>query len=110
MARRRNDSRWRQECLDAYGQWCRVCGDYRVQMDHMHPRSQGGKSVVGNGLPLCRRHHEDKTNGRLRIDPAWLTAEQVRYLEDAKWVWWDEHGEPCGPGWKHFEPMRRGGR
>ena len=82
-----------------------MCGSSReVQMDHMHPRSQGGKSVVGNGLPLCREHHEAKTAGTLKISPGWLTDEQRGYLESVGWVAWDENGEPYGRGWKHFHP------
>lgn len=106
-SQRRNDGPWRAACVDLYGEWCRACGNSReIQMDHMKPRSQGGRSDVENGLPLCRTHHEQKTHGTLQIRPEWLTAEQIRYLADEGWVAWDDAGEPHGHGWKHFAPRR----
>jgi HNH endonuclease len=88
---RRNDSAWRRECLERRGPQCRVTGCWRmdVQMDHLIPRSQGGPSVVENGLPLCREHHEMKTAHDLRVDPAWLGEDQILWLSDeghAEWL------------------------
>lgn len=86
-----------------YGEWCRACGSTReIQMDHMWPRGQGGLSDVRNGLPLCRTHHEQKTNGTLLIRPEWLAEDQVAFLAEIGWVWWDDAGEPQGRGHKHF--------
>lgn len=100
---RRNDGPWRKECVDRYGEWCRVCGTTRhVQADHIHPRGQGGKSVVENCLFLCAKHHEDKTNSLLKIERSWLEEDQIVYLAGIRWVAWDHDGEPYGHGWKHF--------
>lgn len=117
---RRNDSRWRAECVAARGEMCRSCGDTsHVQMDHIMPRSQGGPSVVENGLPLCGDFsrntpggcHAKKTAGTMLIEPDWLGADQVEWLAEVGWVWWDDDGEPHGRGWKHFAPRRsRGSR
>lgn len=68
-----------------------------------------------NGLPLCGEFstttpggcHPAKTAGRLRIEPAWLTPEQVAYLARIGWVAWDDDGHPYGRGWRHFTYMPR---
>lgn len=92
VRRRRNDAPWRQECLERRGEWCRVAGcphPQPVQIDHLIPRSQGGPSVVENGLPLCRRHHDLKTAHDMLINPAWLDTDQVLWLADhghAEWL------------------------
>lgn len=105
--KRRNDSEWRAACIAEYGSWCRACGTYeQVEMDHVIPRAQQGRSDVENGLPLCREHHEGKTAGTLRIRPEWLTAPQIEYLLREGWVAWDAQGHPYGRGWKHFESWR----
>lgn len=108
-APRRNDAPWRAECEAAYGSVCIVpgCGSRAIEMDHIKPRSQGGQSVVENGLPLCgefstNRHHPAKTAGTLKFDWAWLTPAQRTYLAKIGWVDWDEDGKPFGEGWRHF--------
>jgi 5-methylcytosine-specific restriction endonuclease McrA len=105
---RRNDGPWRRECIEARGERCRRCLSTRwVQMDHMWPKSQGGPSVVENGLPLCRACHAMKTESRIVIEPDWLDSDQVEWLADVGWVLWDSlTGEPSGRGWKHFAARR----
>jgi hypothetical protein len=125
--RRRDDSAWREECLGRRGRYCRACpsalqvpgvvvgnkiAGFRgmpipLEIDHVWPRSQGGPSVLENGLVLCRKHHGEKTAGRLRIEPGWLDADQVAWLADVGWVEWQADGQPRGRGWRHFEA--RGG-
>lgn len=101
--RRRNDAPWRRTVENFRGSHCRACGTIRdVQADHVLPRSQGGTSVVENGTMLCRRHHEQKTNGVLKYEFAWLDADQVAWLAEMGWVTWDGDGKPYGRGWKHF--------
>jgi hypothetical protein len=109
-SKRRDDARWRHGCLAMRGWYCRVCAmppapnrPGPLEIDHIWPRSQGGPSVVENGLVLCRRHHADKTAGVLRIDRRWLDADQVAWLADVGWVEWDGDGSPLGRGWRHFE-------
>jgi hypothetical protein len=58
-------------------------------MDHLIPRAQGGQSVPGNGLPLCRVHHRMKTDHLLLIAPEWLDPRHVLWLSDeghAEWL------------------------
>ncbi|MGH9290289.1 MAG: HNH endonuclease [Acidimicrobiales bacterium] len=89
----RGDGGWRGAVLDARGARCRGCGDVAdVQADHLIPRSQGGESVVANGLPLCGPWtrlgpaggcHAAKTAHRLLIPRWWLDGDQVAWLADA---------------------------
>jgi hypothetical protein len=108
----RNDARWGIACRELYGTRCVVCGDANTEMDHIIPRSQGGPSVLENGLPLCGAwsstvdggHHGMKTAGALKIKHEWLTPAQVEFLSKSGWVTWDENGQPVGRGWRHFAP------
>ena len=103
---KRNDSGWRAECIEKRGAWCRACGfSGRVELDHIVPRSQGGPSVVENGLPLCPSDHQAKTESRLRFRFEWFDADQIAWLEEVGWVSWDADGQPAGRGWRHFEPL-----
>jgi hypothetical protein len=77
-----------------------------LQADHIKPRSQGGPSVVENGMMLCEDHHTAKTESRLKIRYEWLDEDQVAWLQQVGWVWWDDAGEVYGRGRKHFEPKR----
>lgn len=108
--RPQNDGPWRAECIAARGEWCRCCGKQPVQMDHICPKGQGGKSHVGNGLPLCEEHHRMKTDSEILIEWAWLDPDQHQYLASIGWVDWDEEGQPFGRGYKHFgtRPPRPG--
>jgi len=105
---RRNDAPWRNECIALYGDWCRRCKRTGVQMDHMIPRSQGGPSVVENGLPLCPACHQRKTEHahELLIQPEWLTDDQIRWLADNGYAWWDDEGEVYGTSRRIFAKRR----
>ena len=106
----KNDGPWRAECIAARGEFCRCCGAQPIQMDHIKPKSQGGKNHVGNGLPLCPEHHRQKTDSEIKIEWAWLDPDQLQYLASIGWVDWDEEGQPFGRGFKHFgtRPPRPG--
>lgn len=85
------------------GQYCRCClRSGPVQADHVMPRSQGGQSVVENGMPLCDECHRAKTEHRVLVKKSWLDADQLEYLETVGWVWWDSTGEVYGHGRKSF--------
>ena len=105
---RRNDAPWRKEVIELRGAFCRRCLGRDVQCDHVWPRSQGGPSVVENGLLLCRACHEDKTASRIVIEFGWLDADQIPWLAKVGWVAWDDDGQPRGRGWRHFG-VRKGG-
>ena len=104
----RSDAEWRRAGEERYGAFCRACGSSKhVEADHMKPRSQGGKNHVENLLFLCGAWgdcagHDRKTAGVLKIDRAWLTDEQVQYLDDVGWVRFYPDGAIMGGGWRHF--------
>lgn len=113
MARRRNDGPWRRKVLEIRGAFCRSCGVYgehKVQADHVMPRGQGGESAVENGLVLCGPWgfdcHGRKTRKELLVRPEWLDQDQIDWLAERGWVWWDEAGEVYGPGRNSFAQMQ----
>ena len=69
-------------------------------MDHVIPRSQGGPSVVENGLPLCGPFgngcHDLKTAHRLLIEQSMLDVDQIQWLADSGHVWWLPDGSVAG--------------
>ncbi|MDP2846091.1 MAG: HNH endonuclease, partial [Candidatus Methanoperedens sp.] len=42
-------------------------GGYYIEVAHIEPVSQGGKSVIGNLLVLCPNHHKEFDYGALEI-------------------------------------------
>jgi 5-methylcytosine-specific restriction endonuclease McrA len=95
---RRNDAPWRSEVFALRGAYCRVpgCVGRDLQCDHLIPRSQGGPSVVPNGVPWCQEHHDQKTAHQLRIRPEWLDGDQLEWLAAEGHAVWDETGEVRG--------------
>jgi 5-methylcytosine-specific restriction endonuclease McrA len=77
-----------------------------VQADHLIPRAHGGPSVVENGLMLCPSCHERKTNHELLIQPEWLTDDQIHWLAENGYAWWDSTGEVYGTRRRIFAPRR----
>ena len=111
----RSDAEWRRAGEELYGAFCRACGSSKhVEADHMKPRGQGGKNHVENLLFLCGAWgdcagHDRKTAGVLKIDRAWLTDEQVQYLDDVGWVRFYPDGAIMGGGWRHFTDSNQPG-
>ena len=111
----RSDAEWRRAGEERYGAFCRSCGSSKhVEADHMKPRGQGGKNHVENLLFLCGAWgdcagHDRKTAGVLKIDRAWLTDEQVQYLDDVGWVRFYPDGAIMGGGWRHFTDSNQPG-
>jgi HNH endonuclease len=53
----------RRAVMERDGGACRVCGSTdRPSIDHIHPVSRGGMSVIGNLQVLCRSHNSRKSN------------------------------------------------
>jgi 5-methylcytosine-specific restriction endonuclease McrA len=105
--KRRNDAPWREECLARRGRFCRACGPAgvgirKLEIDHVKPRSQGGPSIVENGLVLCAAHHAMKTESRILIRREWLDPDQIDWLAAVGWVCWDADGQVSGRGMRHF--------
>lgn len=64
-----------------------------TQMDHRVDWADGGPTTAANLVPLCQRHHNIKTDGRVHyiIDPH--TREKYWLFEDGRWI----VEEPAGP-------------
>ncbi len=54
--------RRRDEVRRLYGQQCFGCGAKRTEIDHIDPRSNGGKADFENLQPLCTKCGSDKAN------------------------------------------------
>lgn len=113
--RRKNDAPWRRECEQARGLYCRSCGDTsHLECNHVWPKSQQGPSVVENGMFLCGAFsrttpggcHPAVTEGKLKMKREWLDPDQVAWLREVGYVWWDEDGELWGRGSRRFEPVK----
>ena len=99
MPRRASEAGWRTEVIEKRGRSCRVCGGTDVEIDHLIPKGMGGSARltrIENGLPLCRRHHRDKTEHKLKIQRRWLDQDQLDWLAYWGYCRWDENGETWG--------------
>lgn len=114
--KRRNDSGWRADVIAKRGGYCRACGYSvveKLQCDHIKPRSQGGTSVVENGMMLCGPFgsdqwgsgecHRRKTEKDMLVSKEWLDEDQIAWLAEVGWVEWID-GEPHGHGCRSFAP------
>lgn len=43
--------------LDYFGDSCTICNNQPVELHHLVFRSQGGRGVYRNLMPLCKGHH-----------------------------------------------------
>lgn len=110
MSRSRSDhSKWRFAVLALYGEWCAAAEEGGcegvIEAHHLQYRSQGGKDVALNGLPLCTIHHMKVHSRTVKIRRHWLLAEAVEYLAERGEVTWDEDGLPSGRAWKGFAAL-----
>lgn len=73
----------------------------RTQMDHRVDFADGGPTTAANLSALCQRHHNIKTDGRVRyiIDPH--TQEKYWLFENGRWVI-DEPTGPLAPKQRHW--------
>lgn len=69
------------------------CRGSRSQMDHRVDFDEGGPTTTANLAAICQRHHNIKTDGRVRyiIDPH--TREKFWLFENGRWI----VSEPSGP-------------
>lgn len=114
---RKNDAPWRNQCAEARGLYCRSCGEsdpQRLECNHVWPKGQQGPSVVENGMFLCGWRstvtpggcHPAVTEARLLMRRDWLDPDQVAWLAEVEYVWWDDKGEVWGRGSRRFAPVR----
>jgi hypothetical protein len=106
---RKSEAPFRHEVMAAYGKVCKACGSTTwVQAAHLWAKSQGGPTIVDNGVPMCRTHHEDYDQYRLQMRYEWLAPNQLAWLAGSGYATWDEFGQPVGRGARRFAPMTSG--
>ena len=96
------------EILELGGYRCAICGATResgttLHVDHIRPRSKGGKATIDNGQVLCSKHNNLKKNygqteaGKRMYRTIYKQAVEandinmINFLEDVMRVY-DEHG------------------
>lgn len=52
------DNKEYNKVIDNHGYKCWVCGSTAIEMHHVVFRSQGGRGVYRNLIPLCNEHHK----------------------------------------------------
>jgi hypothetical protein len=68
-------------------QVCRKCGDWRVELHHLLPRSKFSRrrkhlqDDPDNSIPLCHRCHQDHHTTTKRVPRKLLTSEELAFLE-----------------------------
>lgn len=92
------------KAIDEFGACCAYCGNPRVEMHHIKFRSQGGRGVYRNLIPLCNLHHRKAHQDREFSER--LRAERVKQF--GEWYWVDRFdlykaGLIPDPTEKHFE-------
>jgi len=103
----RNDGPWRREVFAAYGAGCVAprCGRRADHAHHIVHRSMCGPSVVENGMPLCRAHHDAVHAYLVRVSPDWLTDTQIDWLDRGGHARWEDDGTVSGAHCKLFAPL-----
>lgn len=106
----KNDAEWRKAVFALYGSRCRLRGvgtevglcRGRLHCHHIRYKSQGGASVLGNGIPVCDFHHSMVHARRILIPKYVLEQVTLDHLRISGWVDWDGDGIPFGRGFRGF--------
>ena len=71
-------SKWQTCTAPGCSRPARHCDiDHGIPFNHRHPE-QGGRTEPANLHPLCRRHHQAKTEGHLRMRR--ITADEIEWI------------------------------
>lgn len=95
----------RENIFKAYKFRCAYCGQTfplaKLTVDHVIPRSKGGKSVWTNAVPACKvcnNQKADKTPEQAGM-PLLLKPVKPKWINPLNNVAWKDH--PC-KSWEHF--------
>lgn len=86
--------RWRKAIKDAWDNRCCFCGcppisNQSLTIDHLRPRSKGGKDVSTNCLPACVRHNQSKGSSDWK---PWFRSQPFYERErEARIIFWLKH-------------------
>ena len=86
VRRRLHQPVFRARVLHAYESRCAVCRlRYHQLLDaaHIRPDSEGGESIVPNGISLCKLHHSAYDSNLLGIDPDCRVQIRADVLDDS---------------------------
>lgn len=70
------------------GRLCRMCGDPRVELHHLIPRSKFSKrnkklqDNPNNTIPLCHRHHQDHHTTSNKVPRELLLQEEIDFMNE----------------------------
>lgn len=87
--------RWRKSIKDAWDNCCCFCGeppisDKSLTIDHLKPRSKGGKDISTNCLPACLKHNQAK--GSQDWQPWFREQSFYDRQREARIIFWLEYG------------------
>lgn len=88
--------KWRKSIKDAWDNRCCFCGqppisDKSLTIDHLKPRSKGGKDVSTNCLPACLQHNQSK--GSQDWKPWFRSQDFYEPVREARINFWLKHGK-----------------
>ncbi len=91
----------RRSLLLRDGHKCAYCLGYADTIDHVIPRSRGGRHEWTNVVAACRRHNMQKGD-RLLEEIGWRMQFEPRVPEGPWWRW--RHLADPDPSWADFLP------
>ena len=60
-----SNKNWRDSLHKLTNNKCIYCGNPSESLDHLHPRSKGGKSLTSNCVPCCLSCNGDKSDSEV---------------------------------------------
>ena len=101
-SRRRTPPLTRRAVLQRDGYRCAYCGELADTIDHVRPRSRGGRHEWNNVVAACRRHNFLKADALLD-ELGWRLRVEPRAPEGPWWRW--RNLEECHPSWEPYLPL-----
>jgi 5-methylcytosine-specific restriction endonuclease McrA len=92
----------RQAVLQRDGHQCAYCGAPADTIDHVFPRSRGGRTEWNNVVAACRTHNFQKAD-RLLDELGWRLRFEPCAPEGPWWRW--RHLEEHDPSWDPYLPL-----
>jgi hypothetical protein len=78
------------QVIEEHGSVCLDCGNPYIEIHHARFRSQGGKGVYRNLIPLCKEHHMKCHKSKEYADKwrEWLEVQYGQYYFQDKYDLW----------------------
>ena len=91
----------RRSVLQRDAHRCGYCGEMADTIDHIRPRSRGGRNEWTNVVACCRRHNAEK--GDRLLDEIGWRLRVVPQAPDGPWWRWRTLGD-VDPLWRDYLP------